>query len=807
MAFKVLFDFQDDALRGNREKAVAVGGGVGVGLIPASEDLIVSGKGIVSFTGPTGSGKGVIIPSGIIMFRNRNPEWVFLYLSIHDLPNQELRCCRMVFEASGEDVSCLKRPSDIHAPSDIEQGDVILIGFESISKKNNLLRQDSGQGDSLQSWISYIRDDLGCKVCVIVDEAHKHYERKTAINTLKVVDEIIRPDLEWRFSATPHLKDCRWQLMKPLGLTREIEIPVSEVRKEGIIRQNIRLNFNLSSIVPGQDNQGFFLDSALRWRDVLQDKWAQTSTPIIPLVVIAIPSRLTGQVEDVQLRSYLDMLEGHGYTEDSGDVFVYMSDRKTGDDINDIPPSVKVLVTKEALSVGWDMPRCQALLMDRQISYEGVAIQWFGRTLRQPNLHMEDDEDLNYGYLFTDRDPKVIIEAMEKFNKESGLSGPGEVLVTLKPNFDMAPFTLPGSFYTHLKIEAFKKDKFFDIWGQVASEDLGALKVGAGEGKRHEFGMNLCALYAARTEEVEVKKGTIEAFDAPSFEKMDGSPSMMMFDGMKVREVMDDFVISALSRAGYVIGGSRGSKEAVLEALDEWFRHMGITIDEAMMMIVANGNIRNCVERAISTYSSVWRSERRDHPDFDFQPAPIISISLTHDQVRDGRYKKCIYDRQPVSVWDREAKLEDYIDDNPHLLCWMKNEQSKKGGDGSKDSLGVVYTTDDGDHLMYPDYILISNSMTPFLVEVKGGDSSLTTHENESKLRGLRNYQKKLARPYHSLLPSIHEGSSRRIVAGIAFLMDGTWLLNPGDKKNLRSPDPNDREGSGWHILDDLLSR
>ena len=149
-------------------------------------------------------------------------------------------------------------------------------------------------------------------------------------------------------------------------------------------------------------------------RDEIAKAYQDAGIDINPLLLIQLPSdKATLTDDDKTKRDYMEAFldTEFGITTQNNLLSVWLSDSKDKINLDDIerPNAMqKVLIFKQAISQGWDCPRAAVLIIFREIGNPTFGIQTVGRILRMPQQKHYDNELLNFGYVYTNLQNKVI---------------------------------------------------------------------------------------------------------------------------------------------------------------------------------------------------------------------------------------------------------------------------------------------------------------------------------------------------------------------------------------------------------------
>lgn len=362
----------------------------------------------IVFKAPTGSGKTVMVSAMMDELQRELKEsgecqytrvaWV--WIAPNKLHQQSYRSMRNFFSETRS-----LRPvmfDECEHLEGLRDGEVLFLNWESINKDNAVLIRDNEQNRTLYELLRRTRIEHGIPVVVIIDEEHM-FGGRNAVKSEKVLANI-NPDIELRVSATPITGGCD-----------TVVVQRQEVVDEEMIKKGVQLNPDVKSDREQSDltvNQRL-LKRALAKRDDLAKELKEYG--INPLLLVQLPndsseslSREESTIAD-EVKQYL-ATPGIDITEDNGGLAVWLSKEKSPNLANIVhnDNATKVLLFKQAIALGWDCPRAAVLLIFRELKSMTFTTQTVGRILRMPQQHFYNDDNLNYGYVYTNLSADII---------------------------------------------------------------------------------------------------------------------------------------------------------------------------------------------------------------------------------------------------------------------------------------------------------------------------------------------------------------------------------------------------------------
>jgi len=354
---------------------------------------------------PTGAGKTVTMAAYLsqlvqeLALRPNLPRDVaFIWLAPNTLHLQSYASLKG-FYSELNDLKPLQI-EDLAGETALQAKDLLFINWSSVDKEKNTFRQDNEQDYNLQSFIERTSAH-GIEIIVIIDEAHlSAFTGEQA----KAVLKLINAKIEISVTATPKTQP-----------DMSVVIQRQKVVAAQMIKKGVRLNIDLSEIEQrGQMLETHLLRKAMQKRDEIAKAYQDAGIDINPLLLIQLPSeKVVLTEEDRNLRDYMEgfLDSDYGINTKNNLLSVWLSDGKDKINLDDIekPNAMqKVLIFKQAISQGWDCPRAAVLIIFREIGNPTFGIQTVGRILRMPQQKHYENELINFGYVYTNLQNKII---------------------------------------------------------------------------------------------------------------------------------------------------------------------------------------------------------------------------------------------------------------------------------------------------------------------------------------------------------------------------------------------------------------
>lgn len=381
----VLKDFQEEAVKPLLEHTfVAISQPQ-----PQTEVLLES---------PTGSGKTVMLASymeRLIDELRLRPSFTdnvaFIWMAPNTLHIQSYDSLRYLYDDSKK-LNCINLDSLGINPS-LKSKDLLFLNWASVNSSNRIWRSDNEYNTNLETLIENTKLN-DTKIVMVIDEAHlSAFRGAQAI----AVRELISADVEVLVTATVNFP--RPQL--------SVFVPRHKVVNQELIKKGVRLNVGLDpSEQNGENVHIHLLRKALAKKEELKRLYDEElgEEVVNPLILIQLPSdnnNLT--TEDRNIRDVVVGLLNSEFniTTQNGKLAIWLSGERDKDDIEKLNGIQDVLIFKQAVAQGWDCPRATVLLSYRTVNSPSFGIQTVGRILRMPHRKHYNQDDLNYGYVYT----------------------------------------------------------------------------------------------------------------------------------------------------------------------------------------------------------------------------------------------------------------------------------------------------------------------------------------------------------------------------------------------------------------------
>lgn len=643
----------------------------------------------IVFKAPTGSGKTYMVSQALtqIVKDNLNMEFSFIWISVNNLHEQSLNSLSRYFEDERL-LDCITN-TDLNDNA-IEQNQIMFINWESINKENSLFRVDNEQNWNLKTVIENTKDN-GKTIVLLIDESH----RNASTDKSKELIDIINPQLIIEITATP--KNTSGTL---------IDIPLKEVIEEGMIKREVHINDEKSSVVKSNEDM---LRLALRKRTQLQTAYRSLGKDINPLLLIQIPNKRINDIINPE-DEIIGYLSDQGLTIQNGKVAIWLSeDRRNKEDIELNNSPVEVLIFKEAIALGWDCPRASVLFLQREWNNERYEfnIQTLGCIMRMPEqMHYVDNPELNYGYVYTASENFTIVEdlardyvSQQRMTIDHSIYNSRPKLFSEHIRRKRELTRLSGDF----KGVFFQATNEYDLRNKINCDVTQILKT-----------IKLNAIVE------ELDKGGEQEVQFKDKKQISRSKAEIqsLYDGF-IRKMVNPYEVAR-------------SQNILKTAIRSWFKtEVGIADDDIIQMIVMslsqnnNSHFKQVIEAAKELYKNLPTKQDEVSTNLNWEVPVNVDIFSNFEEIKPSL--KSILKQVDVNCFiaklDKNGKSELSVPEkkfisemestDDYLQWWYKNGKSE-----SK-YFCIAYKKEDGFYYgFYPDFILKTKKET-IIIEIK----------------------------------------------------------------------------------------
>lgn len=391
----------------------------------------------VLLNAPTAAGKTIMMTAVIERLLDGdedddgNPELTFVWLT--DDPELNLQSLEKVTAATSVltalDVLEMNNKVDQQR---LDSGKLYFLNTQKLGTGTSYVKKGDGRSWTFWETLANTADDLGPKLVLVIDEAHRGAKGTAAADAETIMQKFIKGDAEIDkvpvvvgVSATPDrfVKLCN-AANRPLF---QVDVDPASVRESGLLKEWVDL-FHPDEAVP--NDATVLVEGIASWQEY-EKQWDAYE---VDEGEVAKPPILLIQVEDAKKGSNavsqtdLDMVVGtlakqvphdkgddrwiaHAFQEEGPVVAAGHSVRKLAPSRIEADPDVKVVLFKTSLNTGWDCPRAETMVSFRTAKDPTNIAQLVGRMVRTPLARrVEDNEHLNTVALYLPRYHRQTVE-------------------------------------------------------------------------------------------------------------------------------------------------------------------------------------------------------------------------------------------------------------------------------------------------------------------------------------------------------------------------------------------------------------
>ncbi|MEI8007042.1 MAG: DEAD/DEAH box helicase family protein [Bacteroidota bacterium] len=606
---------------------------------------------------------------------------------------------------------------DLGGNTVLQPKDLLFVNWSSVDKEKNTFRKENEKGFNLETLIENTNLQ-GTEIIVVIDEAHlSAFTGEQAKKVLKLIDAKI----EISVTATP-----------PTIPDMNYIVPRQKVVEAQMIKKGVKLNSDLSE----EEQKGEMLDlhllrKAMQKRNQIAEAYQHVVANINPLLLIQLPSETAALTEEDKSKRQImeNYLAGEfGITIQNHQLAVWLSDSKDKvnlESIEDPDALQKVLIFKQAISQGWDCPRAAVLIIFREIGNPTFGVQTVGRILRMPQQKHYENEYLDFGYVYTNIQNKVIqvvADDLDYFSMQVARRKPGLVYNQLNASFIVNDRPNPG----------YLLSDFEKIFYSFAENQYGITQVpehtlftpeedaemkNVADRNRQAF---IEKMWDLNVDEIEIAIPTNLIADAYEVNTMiDARDHMGHFSKTQAElsDMLDRFCYESITRL------NKSKSWKVLRRTLIQFVEYYLSFDEftARKILLCSQNQQRVIElitTALEHYET-WQKERGN------QHKRVVD---TIWQIPEERYYSEVYKKQEEVEWhvlepfyeyksvsSPEKAFSELLEKNDQYIDWWY-----KNGDKGKENFSIFYTNAAGDlSLFYVDFIIRFKNGTTGLFDTK----------------------------------------------------------------------------------------
>lgn len=790
-----------------------------------------------SLTAATGAGKTVMAAAAFeALFHgddgynfDRDPGAVVLWFSDDPSLNEQTRF-RLMESSDRLRHTDLVVVENTFNRSKFDAGRIYFLNTQKLSKNSLLVRGFDGDED-LEGTFPEMRPDLrshtiwdtirntiedpDLTLYLVLDEAHRgmgkeNREKSTIVKRL-INGERGVPGIPvvWGISATVERFNKAMEGAQGRSTLPPVTVDASRVQESGLLKDTIVLD------IPDEATGDFDTVLVRRAADKLREsteEWAaykaqqENSETVVPLMVLQVPNtpnpNAIGRTLDTIFEQWRGLEEtsvahvlGEHTTQTFGKYSVpYIEPQRVQDDT-----FVRILITKEAISTGWDCPRAEVMVSFRPASDQTYIAQLLGRMVRTPLARrIPGNDKLNAVDCLLPRFDKKTVEAVVSALREGGGDTPptGRILINpkeMKPNPAVPQevwdkfVSLPSQ--TRPQRGAKSAIRLTALAHELASDGL---LPGAG-GKAHAaMHKMLDDFIAEREAEFAKERAAVKTVEGRTIivKLQSGLTEDVGFVAEADHAVVSDAyqrtarIISPDIARTYTIERAKRKPEA-----EDDFDDALIEAREDVAALYLMDNLEALFDAAAKKLSDAWFAEYRDQIKklpHDRQEAyrQIIALST---MPQDVDLALPVSRFEPTTAREQNGVEMDIPAFEQHLLCdedglyptelktWERAvllAEMKRGGfkfwyrnpdRPSQDSLGIAYEIGDGTKIVRPDFIFFAEQDGKIVADIIDPHGFYLA-DALPKLQGLARYAETHAQFYRRIEAIAELGGNLRML-------------------------------------------
>ena len=409
----------------------------------------------VSLTAPTGAGKTVIsaaVAEGLFCGNDTFPgddRAVILWLS--DSPSLNEQTMKRFDKATDllNSVTVMETIGPEFAVNHrkLMPGHIYFLNRQLLSAHGKLVNE-AEDSRTFYDVLSDTIEDSDIHLFLFIDEAHRGLGKDATSTNKTIYAKLIdgqnglNPPMPTvvGISATPEQFNAAMSGRKNRDMKAPVDIPVSEVRNSGLIKDTIELRTpKKAANTKHQDLTQACVklaQASKNWKEYCKDH--DIFPVVIPLMVVQVEDKVTESTLDslcAQIHKTLPWLD---VSDCFANVFGEHEDIVTpSGKIPYCPPEdvaerteIRVLFAKDAVSTGWDCPRAEVIYSRRKRNDPTYIAQLIGRMIRTPLArHVDAVEDLNTVACYLPEYDVQTVEAVVDRLKEDNLPVTGSNII------------------------------------------------------------------------------------------------------------------------------------------------------------------------------------------------------------------------------------------------------------------------------------------------------------------------------------------------------------------------------------------
>lgn len=685
----------------------------------------------ILFKSPTGSGKTVMMSFVIDkMIDESEDDLCFVWVSVGGLAKQSKESLEEKIGGGQVTFSFLENVTD----KTIKQNEILFLNWEQIHSKankdseekdikkgdyTNVFMRDNESNRNLNNFCKNAREE-NRKIILIIDESQLNVTE----NTIKIIDEIIKPSLQIDVTATP-------KSVTEYNHIENVELEV--VKMAQMIKNNIAINIDVTEEDLKKGGDQFILDKAIEKRSELLEIFKSLDKKINPLVLIQLPN--DGEKMSATDESKIEFVEkyltekGVDYKNKKLAKWLNGTNKENLEKITEIDNEVEFLIFKLAIAKGWDCPRAHILVKFREVKSETFEIQTVGRIMRMPEVMHYEKEELNTAYVYANLEEiNINQECIDYLKTKEAKRIDSYLDINLESNY-----LIRGDF-NNLLLDYRKY--FFNSFIEKLGGDLNILEKEENLNKLKKQKSVDGSLFDFNTndyfDKIIINK-SISKIDEVSNLKADKKDKIIKSDD-EINKKFEVFL-----KASCEDFNAAKSVENLKQSMYLFFEnYLGINNKKDVQKLVLNNGsffsfiLNNSIKEYFKNREKVKKSFKVNNN----WNVPKDDLYQKDSVLKD--YSKCV--SSPVYIlekWKTEVGfIENYLEVNKNIVWWYKNGDSK-----NEKYLGVKVETETGKSTFYPDFIVMYSDGRVGIFDTKSGQTA-TSEDTKNKAIALQKYAK-----------------------------------------------------------------
>ena len=417
---------------------------------------------------PTGAGKTIMVAAAVEALFNGNPEWGIerdpfaAVLWVSDSPSLNEQTIYKFREATDLDKSLIETIENTFTGDHdiLEPGHIYFLNRQKLSASGLLTR--GGEVPTFWDMLRRTVNDPSVHLYMLYDEAHKglgsagRRDKDGETITSKIIDGTDGKDpmpAVVGISATPKRFTNAMMVRSERVPYPIVKVKPADVQASGLLKGKIVL----LAPTDGAAVYNIYLSEACRSLIQSTSMWdmycSNNDEPMVrPLMVVQVPNKIShDKIKEICSDIY-EKIEDKipGFSRSSSYAHVISGEGDLHIDPYDIPyvepqdvqrkTDIRILLTKEAISTGWDCPRAEVIFSMRPHNDDTYISQLVGRMVRTPLAKSVNIEILNsvacYLPYFDPETLKKVVKYLTEENEDGdgdGISGTSGREVVTKP--------------------------------------------------------------------------------------------------------------------------------------------------------------------------------------------------------------------------------------------------------------------------------------------------------------------------------------------------------------------------------------